>query len=137
MKKLFLIVVASFALVMAHDFNTTYADDGDGIPASKLTGKYANTSQGSVTICFKPDFTATESCSTASAVAVPGNTVGVGQGTSDKASNCATATTTFSFPEIPLPPPALYKSPCSNSSVMTLQPGAAMTVSPTTQEENA
>ena len=50
MKKLFLILIAGFALVMALDFNGAYAGDHDGdhghdrdggIPLSKLAGKYA------------------------------------------------------------------------------------------------
>jgi hypothetical protein len=102
-KRLFSILLVSLALLVAHDANRIYADDGDGIPLSKLTGKYATISQGSVTVCFKPDFSATEACSTAGAVTAVGNSVVVGQSTGDKASNCATATTTFSFPGDPTP----------------------------------
>ena len=75
MKKLFLILIAGFALVMAHDFKRAYAGDhnsGDdgGIPLSKLAGKYSVTFTpgGFFTTCFKPDFSATESCSTPGAI---------------------------------------------------------------------
>jgi hypothetical protein len=91
MKKLFLILIASVALVMAHDFNSVYAGehdgDGDGgIPLSKLAGKYSVTYQGGgfFTQCFKPDFSATESCSTPGAVPVNLYTATVGQTTWDK-----------------------------------------------------
>lgn len=109
MKKLFLILIVGFALVMAHDLNGVYAgDDGDGgrgIPQSKLAGKVAQTAQGSITVCFKPDFSATENCSTPGVQAVPANIVLVGQGTGDRdGDSCATATFTQGFSGAPSAP---------------------------------
>ena len=99
MKRLFLVLLVSLAVLTAHDSNITSADEGDGIPLSKLAGKYAITNQGSITICFKPDFSATEACSTPGVVAFPGNTVSVGESAQDKSGNwCQTFTNTFSFP---------------------------------------
>jgi hypothetical protein len=104
MKKLFFILLASLALLVAHDSNKIHADDdGGGIPLSRLTGKYATTGQGSVTVCFKPDFSATEPCSTKGVVAISGNSQSVGQVTTDLNSNCSTNTTTFGFPGDPSP----------------------------------
>jgi len=73
MKKLFLILIAGLTLVMAQDFKRAYAGDdgGDdgGIPLSKLAGKYSETFRGgTITTCFKPDFSATENCFTKGAV---------------------------------------------------------------------
>ena len=40
MKKLFLILIASVALVMAHGVYASESDGGGGIPLSKLAGRY-------------------------------------------------------------------------------------------------
>jgi hypothetical protein len=111
MKKLFLISIAGFALVMAHDFNGAYAGDhhgGDtgGIPLSKLAGKYSVTYQGGgfFTECLKPDFSALESCSTPGAV--PLNVYGatVGQTTQDKnGDSCLKQTGAFASLGQPFP----------------------------------
>jgi hypothetical protein len=102
MKKLFLILIASFALVMAHDFNRVYAGDngdgGGGIPLSQLAGKYAGTAQGSITLCFKPDFSASESCSAAGAVPVAFNVSQVSSESGKAGISCFTSTTTLSVP---------------------------------------
>jgi hypothetical protein len=108
MKRLFIILMAGLALVMAHDFNGAYvgAQDGEvgGIPLSKLAGKYAFSGQGTITVCFKPGFSATEACSTEGAVGAPGNEVDVGQFTEDKNGNtCGTLSDTFGFPGSPFP----------------------------------
>lgn len=99
MKKLFLILVASFALATARDLDRAYAGDGDGgggIPLSKLAGKWAQSAQGSFTVCFKPDFSATENCSASGAVPVSGNFVQISQNTQDKEGNsCSTFTSTI------------------------------------------
>ena len=90
MKKLFLILIAAFAVVMAHDFSGAFAGDHDGdggeIPLSKLAGKYSVTFQagGFFTLCFKPDFSATESCSTPGAALINIYAGTVGQSTQDK-----------------------------------------------------
>ena len=74
MKKLFLILIASFAVVMIQGFSRVSADGGDGIPLSKLAGKYASTAQGSLTLCFNSTFCPSipENCSTAGAQPYPG-----------------------------------------------------------------
>jgi hypothetical protein len=102
MKKLFLILMAGFALVMTHDFNGAYAGDhgGDdgGIPLSKLAGKYSVTFPpgGFITDCFKPGFSATESCSTPGAIPLNISGVTVGQSTQDKdGDSCTKATGAF------------------------------------------
>jgi hypothetical protein len=108
MKKLFLILIASFALLMAHDSNRIYAgdDDNGGIPLSNLAGKYAQAGQGSATLCFNPNtFPATENCFTAGAIILAFNAVFVGQKTQDNVGNsCLTATQTLGFPGSPEPP---------------------------------
>jgi hypothetical protein len=105
MKKVFLILLASFALVTIHGFSTASADGGAGIPLSKLAGKLAQTFQGSITVCFKPDFSGTENCSAADAKPVSGNYVQVGQVNQDKDGNsCSTITITLGFPGSPFPP---------------------------------
>ncbi len=104
MKRLFLVLSVSFVLIMAHDSKVAQADGVGGIPLFNLVGKYATTSQGSTTICFKPDFSGTESCSTSGAVPIAGNGISVGQTTfAADGSGCGTATSTFSFPGDPLP----------------------------------
>jgi hypothetical protein len=110
MKKLSLILIASLALVMAGDFNAAYAGDhdgdgGGGIPLSKLAGKWASASQGSITICFKRDFSASENCSTVGAVPVTFNDPSVTAFTQDKAGNaCGTGTDVGSVPGDSHPP---------------------------------
>jgi hypothetical protein len=60
MKKLFLILIAAVAVIMALDFNGAYAGDhegeGGGIPLSRLAGKYSLTFQAGEFFvqCFKP-----------------------------------------------------------------------------------
>ena len=110
MKKLFLILIAGFALFMAHDFNRVYAGDdgGGGIPLSKLAGKYAETFPGAVFyICFKPDFSTTENCFTKGAVPLSLILATLGQTTQDKDGNSCTKLTgalAFSAPLAFLPP---------------------------------
>jgi hypothetical protein len=102
MKRLFLIlIIASFALVMIQGFSRVAADGGGGIPLSKLAGKFAQAGpgSGSLTLCFKPDFSATENCSTVGAIPLAANVVGVGQKTQDKdGDSCLTETITEAFP---------------------------------------
>src|ERR1700746_2609453 len=105
MKKLFLILIAVFALVMTYDFNGAYAGDhgGDdgGIPLSKLAGKYAAivSSAGFLTQCFKPGFSAPEPCSTPGAVGAPVSFGTVGQKTQDKEGDaCESFTGAFATP---------------------------------------
>jgi hypothetical protein len=113
MKKLFLVLIAGFALVTAHDFNRVYAGDdgGGGIPLSKLAGKYAETyppaPASSFYLCFKPDFSATENCFTKGAVPLSLILATIGQKTQDKDGNSCiklTGTLAFSAPLAFLPP---------------------------------
>jgi hypothetical protein len=111
MKKFFLILIAGFALVVAHDFNRVYAGDhdgdrGDGIPLSKLAGKFATAYQGSITTCFNPKtFPATENCFATGAMPIAANAVFVGQLTHEKdGDSCLTATITLGTPGAPNPP---------------------------------
>jgi hypothetical protein len=102
MKKLLLILTASFALVMIRGFSTISADGG-GIPLSKLAGKFATAFQGSITVCF--GLSGPENCSTAGAKTLILNNVLVGQSTQDKdGDSCGTATITEATPGSPLPP---------------------------------
>jgi hypothetical protein len=95
MKKLFLILIVSFALVMMHDFNMSSAQ-ATSIPLK--AGSAALHEEGSLTLCFKPDFSALESCSATDAVTPAFNVAIVGQITNDKDGNsCATVTVTESF----------------------------------------
>jgi hypothetical protein len=108
MKKLFLILIAGFALFMAHDFNRVYAGDdgGGGIPLSKLAGKYASiySPASFFTQCLKPDFSAPESCSTPGAKPIPVTAGTVGQKTQDRdGDSCAKYTGVFATPGQPFP----------------------------------
>ena len=99
MKRRYLISVVSFVLVTACNLDRAYAGDGDGgggIPLSKLAGKWAQSAQGSFSVCFKPDFSATENCSTSGAVPISGNFVQISQNTQDKNGNsCSGFTSTI------------------------------------------
>jgi hypothetical protein len=110
MKKLFLILMAGFALVIAHDLNGVYASDHDSdggrIPLSKLAGKYAAiySPAGFFTQCFKPDFSANESCSTSGAVPIVVSAGTVGQKTQDNdGDSCEKFTGVFATPGQPTP----------------------------------
>src|SRR5690349_15456296 len=97
---LFLIVIAVFAPVITYDFNPAYAvdDNGDQIPLSKLAGKYSLTFQvgGFFVQCFKPDFSATEPCSTPGAVPINVSAGTVAQSTWDRdGDNCTKLTSVF------------------------------------------
>jgi hypothetical protein len=95
MKRLFSILIVSFALVMTHDFNRSSAQ-AESIPLK--AGSAAVHEEGSITFCFKPDFSALESCSAGDAVPSAFNVAIVGQQTQDKAGNlCGTFSVTESF----------------------------------------
>jgi hypothetical protein len=108
MKKLFVILIAGFVLVTIHGVSAVFADgpvvghEGQGIPLSKLAGNFVQTSGGSlgsITDCLKPDFSATENCSTAGAVPLALNLVGVAQVTQDRNGNaCVTSVLTEASP---------------------------------------
>jgi hypothetical protein len=108
MKKLFLMLIAGIALVMAHDFHGVLAGDhdgdgGNGIPLSKLAGKFSTTSQGSATVCF--GLSGTESCSTPGAAPVVFTGPFAGQFTEDKDGNaCGMVAQATSIPGDVHPP---------------------------------
>ena len=94
MKRLFSILIVSFALIMTHDFNM--AAQAESIPLK--AGSAAVHEEGSISFCFKPDFSALESCSAADETAAAFNVAIVGQNTQDKAGNaCGTFSVTESF----------------------------------------
>lgn len=102
MKKLFLILIAAVAVIMALDFNGAYAGDhegeGGGIPLSRLAGKYSLTFQAGEFFvqCFKPDFSATEPCSTPGAVPINVYPGSVAQSTWDRdGDTCTKLTSVF------------------------------------------
>lgn len=105
MKKPFLILIVTLALVVIQGFSGVSADDGGGIPLSKLAGKFAQALDGSITLCFKPDFSATENCSTVGAIPLAQNGPSVGQKTQDKdGDSCLTGTITAGAPGSKVPP---------------------------------
>jgi len=89
MKKILVLLITGFVLIMAHDLNGVYAADGGGggIPLSKLAGGYSITDQGTATLCLNPKAPGTESCTTAGAVPVVLSAISVGQFTEDKDGN--------------------------------------------------
>lgn len=106
MKKLLIVPILALILATGGGFDSTYAGDaqpGDSIPLSRLAGKWAQSSQGSFTICFKPDFSATESCSASESVPVTGNFVLVSHNTQDAdGDQCSDQTLTIGlFPKLP------------------------------------
>jgi hypothetical protein len=109
MKKIFLTLTAILALVTAYDFNRACALAGgnEGIPLSIFAGNYTVTAQGSATICFNSDFSATVSClgPPVATTTDSENFVNVGQGTiDDNGNSCSTYTNTGGFPFSPEPP---------------------------------
>jgi hypothetical protein len=83
MKRLLIIVVAIFALVMSLELNAVAGVGGTNIPLFTLAGGYASTVQGSFAICLDPDTFALESCSTPGALVLPLTYLAAGQITWD------------------------------------------------------
>jgi hypothetical protein len=99
-KKILSILIVTFALVIAHDFNraSALADGTVGIPLSALAGSFSVHSEGFFTLCFNGDFSATESCSTAGAQPIAFDIAAVGQATVDKNGNaCVSYSQAFFF----------------------------------------
>jgi hypothetical protein len=90
MKKLLVIVVAIFALVLSQEVRAVAAPRGAAnIPPP--VGGYAATAQGSFAVCLDPDTFAEESCTTAGAVVLPINYLAAGALTFDYNGNaCGT-----------------------------------------------
>ena len=90
MKRLMMIVVAIFALVISQELRAVAAT-GDGANIPPPEGGYAATAQGSFAVCVDPDTFAQESCTTAGAVALPINYLAAGELTFDyKGNACGT-----------------------------------------------
>jgi hypothetical protein len=97
MKKLLLVLIAGLALSFAHDSNQVYAGSKKQDQESKLL-HFSSVVQGTVTVCFEPGFSATESCSNKGAIPVPFANAGVGFTITDAAgiNSCGTSTVTAS-----------------------------------------
>jgi hypothetical protein len=54
MKKLLVILVAAFVLVMSQGLREVAGDDDGGIPLRALAGKYSSTAHGSYALCLDP-----------------------------------------------------------------------------------
>jgi hypothetical protein len=106
MKKLCLILIASFALVTVLELNKVYAEEGGGIPLSQLAGGFASTVQGSLSICLNPMSVVEKPCATGGAVVVTFTALSVGKLTLDKKGNvCDTETRVLSNLPLDASPP--------------------------------
>jgi hypothetical protein len=83
MKRLLIIVVAIFALVMSQELNAVAGLGGANIPLIALAGGYSSTVQGSFALCLDPDTFALESCATLGALVLPLTYLAAGQITWD------------------------------------------------------
>jgi hypothetical protein len=116
MKKLLVVLVAAFVLVMSHGLREVAADDNNGIPLKALAGRYADTSHGYFALCLdKTKFPAAVEiiCSDTNAVVFPQTVVDVGNETDDtKGNSCETYTETDSDlpPDLSLPFVAVFHS---------------------------
>jgi hypothetical protein len=84
MKKLLVILVVAFVLVMSQGLRQVAAGDDEGIPLKALAGKGADTLHGSFALCLDPKNNFAEiSCADTKAVVFPQTTVQVGNDTTD------------------------------------------------------
>ena len=118
MKKLLVVLVAAFVLVMSQGLREVAADGDNGIPLKALAGKYADTLHGSFALCLDPTNNFAEiSCASSKAVVFPQTTEHVGNETDDKKGNsCETYTETDTDLPPDLSPPfvaVLYGVPKS------------------------
>jgi hypothetical protein len=109
MKKLLVIFIAGFVIVMSQSLRAVTGDDDEGIPLRALAGKYSSTAHGSYALCLDPTNQFAEiSCSDKKAVVFPQTEVDVGNGTQDaKGSSCTTYTGTISDQPPDVSPPAV------------------------------
>ncbi|MBI3757859.1 MAG: hypothetical protein HY267_07780 [Deltaproteobacteria bacterium] len=108
MKKLMVIVVVGFALVVSQGFQKVAADE-KGTPLRKLAGTYALTSQASFFLCFSttPPFPLAE-CGSVGSTGAPFSALAVGVITFDAAGNwCATWTEADSTSPLTASPPTI------------------------------
>jgi hypothetical protein len=99
MKKLMVILLASYALVISQGVREVIADEEEphGLPLSALAGTYAATFQGSIVFCFQdtPPFPPAK-CGSTGSTGVPFSLLQVGAVTRDTKGNaCATLTETL------------------------------------------
>jgi hypothetical protein len=111
MKKLLVILVAAFVLVMSQGLREVAGDDDGGIPLRALAGKYSSTAHGSYALCLDPKNNFAEvNCSSTKAVVFPQTEVDVGYGTQDaKGNSCTTYTGTASDQPSDVSPPAVFE----------------------------
>jgi hypothetical protein len=107
MKKLLVILIAGFVLVMSQGLGEVAAGDNEGIPLKALAGNYSSTAHGSYALCLDPTNNFAEvNCSSTKAVDFPQTEVDVGNGTGDtKGNSCTTYTATISDQPPDLSPP--------------------------------
>ena len=107
MKKLLVVSIAAFVLVMSQGLREVAADgvaaDGNnGIPLKALAGKNADILHGSFALCLDPTNNFAEiSCTSSKAVVFPQTTEQVGNDTTDKKGN---ACETYTETDTDLPP---------------------------------
>ena len=83
MKRLLIVVLAIFVLVMSQELNAVAGVGGANIPLFTLAGGYASTVQGSLAVCLNSYTYAYESCTTPGALVVPLTYLAAGQITWD------------------------------------------------------
>jgi len=106
MKKLCLILIASFALVTVLELNKVYAEDGGGIPLSTLAGRYESTVPATEALCLDPMSFMEESCATAGKLVITFSALAQGSATFDQKGNaCATFTEVISNLPLDASPP--------------------------------
>jgi hypothetical protein len=110
MKKLLVVMTASFVLVISQGLREAAAGD-EGIPLKALAGKYADTAHGYFALCLdSASFPAAVeiSCAAATAVVFPQTVVDVGNETDDQhGTSCETYTDTTSDLPPDLSPPSV------------------------------
>jgi hypothetical protein len=119
MKKLLVIFVAAFVLVMSQGLREVVAGDvaasDDGvIPLKSLAGKYSDTAHGDFALCLDPKNNFAEvSCASTKAVVFPQTVVDIGYETDDKKGNSCetyTETDTDTPPDVSPPFVAVFHS---------------------------
>ena len=109
MKKLMVILIVGFVLVMCQGLRKVAAGDHDdeGTPLKALAGKYSSTAHASYALCLDPTNNFAEiSCADNKAKVFPETEVDVGNGTQDASGNsCTTYTGTISDQPPDVSPP--------------------------------
>jgi hypothetical protein len=107
MKRVFLILIAAFALVATHSSNRFFALLGTaraGDATVTLTNYSCTTTQGQINLCFNPKTFAPESCTATGALVIPFTVANTGQLIGDSAGNsCETDVAGYFDPGDPAP----------------------------------